>query len=179
MRKIKRIVIHCSYSAFGNAHMIDRWHKERGFRIIGYHFVILNGFPTSKQFKNKQRWNFLDSSIECGRDLDTDPYLTKEEVGAHALGFNRESVGICLIGQGGQYTPRQLYTLRVLVNELRQCFNLPVSAVVGHYELDSHKTCPDINMNNLRGYLEDYNKIVLLLNNYWQEISHDRLFPPS
>ena len=165
--QIKRLVVHCSDSSFGSALLIDKWHKERGFRMIGYHYVILNGFPTSHQLKIKQRWNFLDGSIECGRNLDADPYLEKEEVGAHAYGFNQESVGICLIGKDGNFTPRQFYALRVLVNELRRCFDLPVSAVVGHYELNPAKTCPQINMDHLRQYLDNYNKITLLLNNFW------------
>lgn len=165
--QIKRLVIHCSDSPFGNALLIDKWHKERGFKMIGYHYVILNGFPSSHQLKSKQRWNFLDGSIECGRDLDTDLELEKNEVGAHAYGFNRESVGICLIGKEGKFTPRQFYTLRILLNELRGRFNLSTSAVVGHYELNPDKTCPDINMDHLRQYLNDYNKIALLLNNYW------------
>lgn len=167
--QIKRLVVHCSASSFGNALLIDKWHRERGFRMIGYHYVILNGFPSYNQFKSKQRWNFLDSSVECGRNLDTDPYLGKEETGAHAYGFNRESVGICMIGKDGNFTPRQFYTLRVLLNELRRRFNLSTSAVVGHYELNPHKTCPQIKMEYLRQYLDDYNKITLLLSNYWEQ----------
>ena len=162
MSQIKRLVVHCSDSGFGNAFLVDEWHKERGFRMIGYHYVILNGFPSSIQLRNKQRWNFLDGSIECGRNLDADPYLEKEEVGAHAYGFNRESVGICLIGKDGNFTPRQFYALRVLLNELRQCFNLPTSAVVGHYEINPDKTCPDINMEHLRQYLVSPNSIAPL-----------------
>lgn len=167
--QIKRLSIHCSASGFGTALLIDKWHKERGFRMIGYHYAILNGYPTSKQLKTKQRWFFLDGSVECGRDLDTDPELEKDEVGAHAYGFNRETVGICMIGKKGRFTPRQFFALRKLVNELRHRFNLPTSAVAGHYELDSKKTCPDINMEHLRQYLDDFSKMPLLLKKFWEQ----------
>ncbi len=171
MNQIKRLVVHCSDSSFGSALLIDKWHRERGFRMIGYHYVVLNGYPTHNQMLSKQRWNFLDGSVECGRNLDADPYLEEKEVGAHAYGFNRESVGICMIGKEGKFTPRQLYALRVLINELRHCFGLPSAAVVGHCELNPHKTCPDINMEHLRQYLGDYNKITLLLSNYWEQLT--------
>ncbi len=170
MTQIKRLIIHCSDSSFGNALLIDQWHRERGFKRIGYHFVVLNGFPTSNHALSDQRWNFLDGSIECGRFLDADPYLDNEEVGAHAYGFNSESIGICLIGRDGKYTPRQFYSLRALVNELRRRFELPVSSVIGHCEINSGKTCPDINMEHLRRYLDDYDKITLLLGNYWGQL---------
>ena len=43
MRKIKEIIIHCSATKEGRNFTvadIDRWHRERGMRCIGYHFVI-------------------------------------------------------------------------------------------------------------------------------------------
>ena len=52
---------------------IDRWHRERGWLKIGYHFVIKR-----------------DGTIEEGRHVD--------EVGAHAKGHNSTSVSVCMIG---------------------------------------------------------------------------------
>ena len=170
MAQIKRIVVHCSDSGFGNALLIDKWHRRRGFRMIGYHYVVLNGYADYNQMVSTRRWRFLDGSVECGRNLDGDPYLQDDEVGAHVYGFNRETVGVCLIGRGGRFTPRQLYALRVLLNELRHCFNLAPSAVVGHCELNPAKSCPDLNMEHLRRYLTDYDKITLLLNKYWERL---------
>ena len=43
MRKIREIIIHCSATKEGRNFTvadIDRWHRERGMRCIGYHFVI-------------------------------------------------------------------------------------------------------------------------------------------
>ncbi len=42
MRKIDSIIIHCSATKVGQdftAADIDRWHRERGFNGIGYHYV--------------------------------------------------------------------------------------------------------------------------------------------
>lgn len=43
MRKITEIIIHCSATKEGmdfTVEDIDRWHRQRGFDSIGYHFVI-------------------------------------------------------------------------------------------------------------------------------------------
>ena len=43
MRKIDSIIVHCSATKAGQdftAADIDRWHRERGFNGIGYHYVI-------------------------------------------------------------------------------------------------------------------------------------------
>ena len=70
------IIIHCSATRAGQdftATDIDRWHRQRGFRSIGYHFVIR-----------------LDGTIEPGRDVALD--------GAHCTGWNHRSIGICYNG---------------------------------------------------------------------------------
>lgn len=39
------IIIHCSATRAGQdftAADIDRWHRQRGFRSIGYHFIIVS-----------------------------------------------------------------------------------------------------------------------------------------
>jgi len=76
MRDINLAVWHCSATREGepfDADDIDRWHKVRGFRKIGYHIVVL-----------------LDGEEQYGRDI--------WEIGAHAKGYNRNSIGICYIG---------------------------------------------------------------------------------
>ena len=43
MRKIDSIIIHCSATKVGQdftAADIDRWHRERGFNGLGYHYVV-------------------------------------------------------------------------------------------------------------------------------------------
>ena len=76
MRTIDKIIIHCSDSPEGRndtAADIRRWHKARGFRDIGYHYVI-----------------DLDGTVEEGRPLT--------QSGAHCTDHNSHSIGICYIG---------------------------------------------------------------------------------
>lgn len=68
-RDIREIILHCSATKQGDdfsAGDIRRWHLQRGFNDIGYHFVVR-----------------LDGTVERGRDIN----LT----GAHCLNHNRRS----------------------------------------------------------------------------------------
>jgi N-acetyl-anhydromuramyl-L-alanine amidase AmpD len=118
-RELKRIIIHCAATPNGkefHAADIDRWHKERGWTRIGYHFVIpLNGL------------------VEYGRALS--------EIGAHASGHNRDSVGICLIGTD-RFTIEQWDSLKNLVADLK-VRHKTIEAVMGHRDLPGvTKSCP-------------------------------------
>ena len=76
MRKINEIIIHCSATREGQEISVDtirQWHIRRGWSDIGYHFVI-----------------YLDGSVHEGRPL--------ERIGAHTIGHNRNSIGVCYIG---------------------------------------------------------------------------------
>ena len=155
MQKISNIVLHHSASWFGNVTMIDKWHKQNGWRCIGYHFVILNGYPNSK-------WKTpiipLIGSIDMGRELDDNEWLDNIEVGSHVLGFNSASIGICLIHSGMEKdTPRdkfysqQLTSAINLVEFLCDYFKIKYSNVFGHYEKDKKKPdCPGFNMDLFR-----------------------------
>ena len=151
MRKIDNIIIHCSDSKFGCAREIERWHIERGFRTIGYHFVILNGQPVKNFYLNR-----LDGSIECGRYLDGDTLLSENEAGAHALGYNSNSIGICLIGEKN-FSYQQLLSATLLIKELRIKFEIPIENILGHYETENGKkqgkTCPNFDMYDFRNMI--------------------------
>jgi N-acetylmuramoyl-L-alanine amidase len=115
---IKYLVVHCSSSPQDRgdtAVMIHRWHQERDFNGIGYHRVILE-----------------NGSIQLGR-----PDYWQ---GAHTRGHNHESLGVCLIGEGGDATPEQLDSLaKVLYDWLD---DYPEAEVLGHRDLYIGKTCP-------------------------------------
>lgn len=149
MRKIENIIIHCSDSLWGCSRELRSWHIAKGWKDIGYHFVILNGLPTFTHSKNLHRLPPLDGSIECGRYLDDDSFISKLEVGSHTLGYNEASVGICLIGIK-TFTPLQLASLSLLCKTLMLTYSLPASSVIGHYETvsgaEQGKTCPNIDM---------------------------------
>lgn len=160
--KISSIIIHCSDSAFGCTNLIRKWHLEKGWKDIGYHYVILNGCPVASVNKGSgdPYHRALDGSIEIGRPLDDDNDIELEEVGSHTLGYNASSVGICLIGQRMNgislhheamgFTGRQIFQLTNLVSELVTRYGIPVDNVLGHCETESGKeqgkTCPNFDM---------------------------------
>ena len=126
MRTITLIVIHCSAVRPGqrsSAKDINNWHHDRGFQNgIGYHYVVRR-----------------DGTIELGRPL--------EMIGAHVVGHNRHSIGICYEGglnSAGEpedtRTPEQKVTLRKLLEELHRKF--PKALIVGHRDLNPGKRCP-------------------------------------
>lgn len=150
MAKLSNIIIHCSDSEFGSATEIRRWHLANGWKDIGYHFVIMNGLsvPDAK-YQKKLYLPSLDGSIEVGRRLDGDGMITDNEVGAHALGYNAKSIGICLIGVK-TFTVKQYYSLAMLVFELQLKFNIPMENVLGHYQVCANKTCPNFDVNKFK-----------------------------
>ena len=129
MRDIREIIVHCSATPEGKHFTvadIDAWHKKRGFKCIGYHFVI-----------------YLDGKVNVGRNI--------EEIGAHCLGHNANSIGICYIGgcAADGKTPKDTRTeaqkasLVRLITELRRRF--PNASVHGHNEFAA-KACPSFNV---------------------------------
>ena len=148
MRKINQIIIHHSASSWGSVKSIREWHEVRGFDDIGYHFVIENGHngPWSGQMPAR------DGTVGYGR---------KSWVpGAHAEGNNKNSLGICLIGNG-LFTASQIHTLKQLIVKESARFNIPFDQVIGHYEIDPKKPlCPGIDMVEFRKELakEAYQK---------------------
>lgn len=140
MAQIKRLVVHCSDSKWGDAAVIREWHKQRGWKDIGYNAVILNGQRTSRLKYLPQD----DGLLELGRGLNLDNQISPEEVGAHAMGYNSESIGVCLIGVAA-FTTKQLQTLEAFCALWARI--VPGIQIVGHYELDPRKTCPNLNMD--------------------------------
>ena len=128
MRSINEIIIHCAATKEGKAFTaddIDTWHKKRGFRCIGYHFVIL-----------------LDGRLQVGRPV--------EEIGAHVTGHNQHSIGICYIGgldKNGKAkdtrTPEQKESMYKLLRILHNKF--PKATIHGHREF-ANKACPCFNV---------------------------------
>lgn len=126
--KITHIIVHCAYTPpqmdIGAAD-IDRWHREKGWMMIGYHAVIKR-----------------DGTIEDGRPL--------ARTGAHVRGMNSRSRGICLIGGMNKakdgpevnYTDEQYASLRKLIVEW-QTDHFPSAIVAGHTDFDKNKTCPN------------------------------------
>lgn len=133
MRNIDRIIIHCTATPRGR-HVtvsdVDRWHRERGFSGIGYHYLI-----------------YLDGTIHAGRPI--------ERIGAHCRGYNATSVGIAYVGgvEADCVTPADTRTdaqktaLHTLVKSLQERF--PKASVHGHNEFAA-KACPCFDVSELK-----------------------------
>jgi|GEM_PF-333597 len=135
-RQTNLIVIHCSASPNGvslftgklgearfttPAQEIDKWHAARGFKRnpnwsdvqeptlkhIGYHFVV-----------------YTAGAVLACRHLG--------EVGAHAQGYNSNSIGICMIGTDA-YSPEQWACLKSLIEGLKKDY--PHARICGHRDL--------------------------------------------
>lgn len=132
------IVIHCAATPPDldiGAKEIDKWHKERGWSGIGYHYVIRR-----------------DGKLETGRDLDAK--------GAHVKGHNDYSVGICLVGgvdsrnkPENNFTSTQFKVLNKLLDNLMEIY--PEAVIVGHTELDKNKACPSFDVERYIPLVEE------------------------
>ena len=136
MRKINKIIIHCTDSEFGDVETIDGWHKARGWKGIGYHFLIGNAYPKYENYKERIPVIEHDGLILEGRPI--------EQVGAHTLHHNLDSIGIALVGSN-TFTRAQLHSLMKLIKMLLKQFNLSIADVYGALrvqpveELPQHK----------------------------------------
>lgn len=131
MRKIDKIILHCTATPEGREVTVadvSAWHKERGFRTIGYHYLV-----------------YLDGTVVRGR--------REEEIGAHCLGQNAGSIGVCYVGgldsrgkPKDTRTAAQRVALRNLVEGLQRRY--PHATLHGHNEFAA-KACPCFKISDL------------------------------
>ena len=124
MRRIDKIIVHCTATPEGrdvSVKEIDLWHRQRGFKGVGYHYVI-----------------GLDGTVDVGRPIS--------EIGAHCSGYNSHSVGVCYVGgldKDGRpkdtRTTQQKSALIELLTALREQF--PQARIFGHRDFAA-KACP-------------------------------------
>ncbi|MBQ6977928.1 MAG: N-acetylmuramoyl-L-alanine amidase [Paludibacteraceae bacterium] len=130
MRTINEIIVHCS-ATFPDQVVtvadITRWHRQLGWKTIGYHFLIT-----------------LAGEIQEGRPI--------EEVGAHCTGHNANSIGVCYVGgvaaDGKPADTRneaQKQALLVLLKRLKEQF--PNATIHGHRDF-AQKACPCFDATN-------------------------------
>lgn len=127
-KPISEIIVHCTATPEDrDLHVADirRYHIERGFKDIGYHYLVA-----------------LDGNVEQGRD----PNL----IGAHCLGHNDRSIGVVYVGgldrtnkPKDTRTPAQRQALRRLIADLKNRY--PRATVHGHCEFAA-KACPCFNV---------------------------------
>lgn len=109
---------------------IREWHLKRGFSDIGYHWIIRR-----------------NGTVERGRDED--------KPGAHAKGYNFDSIAICLVGgvdknnnPDSNFTLKQFMTLDHIVSQKK--LQYPGVKIKGHRDI-SKKACPSFDVRSLLG----------------------------
>lgn len=135
--RVNSLVIHHSATKTGCARVFRALHRAvNGWIDIGYHFVIGNGTLS------------CDGEIEYGRPVWS--------VGAHARGHNRDSIGICLVGNFCETSPtdKQIASLTDLLRKLLEDCNLSRSGILLHRDVPGCRTeCPGDNLN-IKGIID-------------------------
>jgi N-acetylmuramoyl-L-alanine amidase len=138
MRKITKIILHSSATPEGRevtVEDIDRWHKERGWSGIGYHYVI-----------------DLKGNVHEGRPI--------ERSGAHCKGHNKHSIGVCYIGGVNQAMKakdtRTAFQKPAMHNFLMELMAAHEGATLhGHNEF-SNKACPSFDVQEVYKDIIDF-----------------------
>ena len=111
---------------------IHRWHIEKGWSGIGYHFVIEK-----------------DGTLRSGRPLNS--------VGAHCKDHNSDSIGICMVGgldDNGKvvdnFDESQYKTLQTLVVMLQEVY--PSATFVKHKDL-APTECNEANIDKIKEHI--------------------------
>lgn len=136
-RRIELIIVHCSATRCTSHIPLDAiiaWHQAQGFATIGYHYYITQ-----------------DGDVHCGRPL--------HQEGAHAVGYNKFSIGVCYEGglnaegsPADTRTPEQKASMMQLLRRLKTDY--PHAKIVGHRDLPGvKKECPCFDVN--REYAPD------------------------
>lgn len=139
---INEIILHCSATVEGKPFTIadiDKWHKAKGYKKVGYNYVIC-----------------IDGTVQKGREEGT--------TGAHTIGHNSNSIGICYIGglnKDGKpkdtRTDEQKESMYDLVYRLLDKYKLTIDNIHCHYEF-ANKACPCFKRDDfINEYLEYLN----------------------
>lgn len=128
---VDAIIIHCSATKSSwdcKASDIDKMHKERGFKQIGYHYVI-----------------DLDGTVEKGRPVTMDGAHCNTK-GFSSKTYNKHSIGICYVGgldEDGNPADTRTDAQKVSMHDLVEKLFLEfpnIKEVLGHRD-----TSPDLN----------------------------------
>lgn len=111
-----RIILHHAAAKICDAATIHRWHRQKGWSGIGYHFVVRK-----------------NGTIERGRP--------ESKTGAHASGHNYDSIGICFEGNFETETMSraQLHAGQELIAYLKEKYK--IRKIQCHREV-GNTSCP-------------------------------------
>lgn len=113
------IILHHAEASRANVEEVNRWHLERGWTGIGYHFFVRKD---GKVYRGRPEW----------------------AVGAHAQGHNSRAIGICCEGAYKTETmpAAQLFALKELIREMMAKY--PGAKLLRHKDVNS-TDCPGRN----------------------------------
>lgn len=99
------------------ADMVDKYHKSLGWEGIGYHYFIEK-----------------DGALKKGR--------AENYHGAHTVGYNEISLGVCLAGNFDATMPTnaQVKTLRELLLDIKTRYLIPIEKILPHRNF-ANKSC--------------------------------------
>lgn len=135
---VREIIVHCSATQpdwmadrpiAEKVAEIRRWHRANGWNDIGYHWIIDR-----------------DGKVLAGRP--------ETVIGAHAVGHNAGTIGICLIGGHGSaetdrfvyhFTSQQDITLRQMIDAIS--LRTSITRITGHNEYAA-KACPGFRVSD-------------------------------
>ena len=129
MRELNRIIIHHTdtfpYQEIGVAE-IRHWHiTDNGWRDIGYHYVIRR-----------------TGAVESGRPLT--------EIGAHAKGHNRDSIGVALVGGRPELNFTRWQWRALEQHVIMLCAQYGIEEIVGHRDVGG-TNCPGFDVRAWMG----------------------------
>jgi N-acetylmuramoyl-L-alanine amidase len=132
--KTEYIIVHCSANVNSTPETVARTHKARGFSDVGYHYMVDKA-----------------GNVHQGRAEDLQ--------GAHCIGRNGDSIGICLLGHFDIENPTQEMkdALTKLVDSL--CVKYNIKKIDKHNTYKPTKTCPGVKAYALVDYLDIKNTI--------------------
>ena len=117
-KETNKVIFHHSLSNEATVEQVTEWHQARGFKTIGYHYLIQK-----------------DGSIDEGRAIDY--------TGAHTKGRNRDTIGVCVVGDFRAYEPseEQYNACVFLWSELCKKYGKPLQV---DFHREEENPCPGL-----------------------------------
>jgi N-acetylmuramoyl-L-alanine amidase len=107
---------------------VERWHKEKGFLEVGYHFVV-------------KRSGVIQSGRRCAAG--------EVEIGAHCHGENARSIGVCYIGSK-EPSQKQRLSIPALCHAIEKMFGITKNNWFCHNHFNNKKLCPGFGPEELQ-----------------------------
>lgn len=179
LSKVRKLIVH-HVAAKGNKEwkrdvdMVYNFHKSRGWKGIGYHFLI------TSEIRNGYAVVAYVGNINTVRAHDPNE---KNQGWSPRNRGNEYSIGISFVNDHSKYQliEQQLKSARILIEDLMLDGRFSASTwddVLGH-GYSSYTWCPDGNLGNtITPYIQNA-KIDLPINNNQMDINYDILIPEA